>query len=173
MCLSPPSSLLLPLSCPPPASILWSPVPGGWGYLEELGVVGAVLAGVGLRVLPAPLQLAEAAGRVKVAGIQLRQINLGEVGVEVLLARHLVLGREEKGGEPTATPEGQAAATTCGDGQSPRAPPLKPITQTLFQISLGKRLQEQLHGSAERREHLFTAHLANRFAQPGTGTAGY
>lgn len=37
-------------------------MPGGRGYLEELGVVGAVLAGVGLRVLPAPLQLVEVAG---------------------------------------------------------------------------------------------------------------
>lgn len=94
----------------PPASVL-----GGWGYLEELGVVGAVLAGVGLRVLPAPLQLAEAAGRVQVAGVQLGQIDLGEVGVEVLLARHLILrtGKERNGVRPELR-AAKAAASPCG-----------------------------------------------------------
>lgn len=85
-----------------PPSFSFSPLPpcwGGWGYLEELGVVGAVLAGVCLRVLPTPLQLAEAAGRVQVSGVQLGQIDLGEVGVEVLLSRHLILhrGKERNG----------------------------------------------------------------------------
>lgn len=136
-------SLLPPsfsLSSSLPISILGSPVPGGWGYLEELGVVGAVLAGVGLRVLPAPLQLAEAAGRVEVTGIQLGQINLREVRVEVLLAGHLILRREEKGGEPAAMAEGPA--TTCGDSRSPRvlSPPLEPIPQTPFRISSGEQL---------------------------------
>lgn len=99
-------------------------VPMFSGYLEELRVVGAVLAGLGLGVLCAPLQLAKAAGRVEVAGIQLGQIDLGEVGVEVLLIRHLILGREESSSERAAAMHGVSLGSPHGSA------PLKHIPQT-------------------------------------------
>jgi len=115
--------------------------PAGWGYLEELGVVGAVLAGVGLRVLPAPLQLAEAACGVEVAGIQLGQVNLGEAGVEVLLAGHFVLGSGEKGGE-LCHAAAAGSSNACGDSRSPRAPSprvqLSGRSQTSFGTGSGR-----------------------------------
>lgn len=147
-------------------------VPVSPGYLEELGVIGAVLAGLGLGVLRAPLQLAEAAGGVQVAGVQLGQIDLGEVGVEVLLARHLILQREEKGGELTATPRHvelcretpRLAATGCNQQQQQQdgwdlgepcphmpLPLLEHITQSpdeAFWNKTGKWIKgEQLHSS--------------------------
>lgn len=94
------------------------------GYLEELRVIGAVLAGLSLRVLCAPLQLAKAAGRVEVTGIQLGQIDLREVGVEMLLIRHLVLGREESSSECAAAMQGVSL------GSPHASPPLKHIPQT-------------------------------------------
>lgn len=67
----------------------------GRAYLEELRVVGAVLAGLSLRGLRAPLQLPKAGGRVKVAGVQLGEVELRKVSTELLLPRTPTLRRQE------------------------------------------------------------------------------
>lgn len=54
-------------------------------YLQQLRVLGAVLAGFGLGALGAPLQLPKASGRVEVAGVQLGEVELWKVSAELLL----------------------------------------------------------------------------------------
>lgn len=71
-------------------------------------------------MLPSPVQLAEAASRVQVTGVQLGQIDLREVRVEVLLARHLILHTgKERNRLSTELQEAQAAASPHGDSQMP------------------------------------------------------
>lgn len=69
----------------------------GRSYLEKLLVVGAVLAGLGIGALGAPLQLPEAGGRVKVADIQLGEVKLWKVSAELLLLGPHTLRRQEGG----------------------------------------------------------------------------
>lgn len=64
-------------------------------YLEELRVVGAVLAGLRIGALGAPRQLLEAGGRVEVAGVQLGEVQLWEVSAELLLPGPPTLRRQE------------------------------------------------------------------------------
>lgn len=64
-------------------------------HLKELGVAGAVLAGVRLGALWAPLQLLEAGGRVQVADVQLGEVELRKISAELLLPGHPTLRRQE------------------------------------------------------------------------------